>query len=107
MSLGSWAGNPDDALSTAVDRAVDAGIVVVVAAGNDGPYNETIGSPGGARKALTVGAIYKESESSRGRRSDLSIRDENTSSVASLGLLSSAVTPAAGVSGSVEYAGLG
>ena len=56
LSLGTSDGDPDDILSQAVDRAVDAGIVVVVAAGNDGDYG-TISSPGAAREALTVGAI--------------------------------------------------
>jgi subtilisin family serine protease len=56
MSLGG-PGDPDDPLATAVDNAVDAGVVVVVAAGNSGPSAQTIGSPGVARKALTVGAI--------------------------------------------------
>ena len=56
ISLGSSDGDPDDALSQAVDRAVEAGIVVVVAAGNDGDFG-TISSPGAAREALTVGAI--------------------------------------------------
>ena len=59
MSLGGG-GNPDDAISQAVDNAVDAGVVAVIAAGNSGPGEETIGSPGTARKAITVGATYKK-----------------------------------------------
>ena len=55
LSLGGG-GNPDDPLSQAVDNAVLAGKVVVVAAGNSGPWEQTIGSPGTARKAITVGA---------------------------------------------------
>lgn len=55
LSLGSPSGDPNDILSTAVDRAVEAGIVVVAAAGNDGEF-ESIHSPGVARNALTVGA---------------------------------------------------
>ena len=55
LSLGS-SGNPDDPTSVAVDNAVDAGVVVVVAAGNSGPYAQTIMSPGTARNAITVGA---------------------------------------------------
>ena len=51
---------PDDPLSTAIDQAVESGITAVVAAGNDGPYDQTIGSPGTARKAITVGATYKK-----------------------------------------------
>jgi subtilisin family serine protease len=58
LSLGG-PGDPDDPVSTAVDNAVDAGVVVAVAAGNSGPATETIGSPGTARKAITVGATDK------------------------------------------------
>ena len=58
MSLGGY-GNPDDPQSQAVDTAVDAGVVVVVAAGNSGPNERTIGSPGTSRKAITVGASNK------------------------------------------------
>ncbi len=45
-----------DFLALAVNSAVDAGVVVAVAAGNTGPGIATIQSPGGAAKALTVGA---------------------------------------------------
>jgi hypothetical protein len=69
MSLGGF-GNPDDPLSQAVDNAVAQGVVVVVAAGNEGPDYETISSPGTARKAITVGASNKSDQiadfSSRG-----------------------------------------
>ncbi|MCI0413237.1 S8 family serine peptidase [bacterium] len=51
---GSSAG--DDATSEVANRAVSSGIVVVVAAGNDGPDSETIGSPSAATKVITVGA---------------------------------------------------
>lgn len=56
LSLGSTDGDPDDALCVAVNRAVEAGIVVVVAAGNTGDFG-TINSPGMAKRALTVGAF--------------------------------------------------
>ncbi len=55
LSLGTPSGSADDPLSTAVNRAVQAGIVVVVAAGNTGDYS-SINSPGSAQYALTVGA---------------------------------------------------
>jgi len=58
MSLGGR-GDPDDPLSTAVDNAVDLGVVSVIAAGNSGPGYNTIGSPGTARKAITVAASDK------------------------------------------------
>jgi serine protease AprX len=56
MSLSSSdPSNGQDLLSRAVDRAVAAGLVVCVAAGNDGPGPETIGSPSAAAGAITVG----------------------------------------------------
>ena len=54
MSLGGG-GDENDPLSTAVDNATAVGVLSVVAAGNNGGYF-TIGSPGTARTALTVGA---------------------------------------------------
>jgi subtilisin family serine protease len=77
LSLGADGGLPSDPDSLAVDAASDAGVVVVVAAGNSGPYQNTIGSPGAARKALTVGASSNEDTladfSSRGPVMDGSI----------------------------------
>lgn len=58
LSLGDR-GRPDDPLSRAVDRAVAAGMVVCVAAGNDGRFHH-IGSPAGAARAITVGASATE-----------------------------------------------
>ena len=51
---------PDDAVSTAIDNAVSLGVVAVVAAGNNGDVPMTIITPGTARKAITVGAVYKK-----------------------------------------------
>jgi len=59
MSLGGK-GTPDYPLSIAADNAVEAGVVVVVAAGNQGPKENTIDTPGNARKVITVGATYKK-----------------------------------------------
>lgn len=56
LSLGSSLGTPDTADSVAADNAAAAGVVVVAAAGNAGPDSGTIGSPGAARRAITVGA---------------------------------------------------
>lgn len=87
LSLGST-GSSDglDALSQAVNAAVADGKVVVVAAGNAGSSPGTIGSPGAAEDAVTVGAaaewsaapaaanhsegIYLASFSSRGPTAD-------------------------------------
>ncbi|HEY2386777.1 MAG TPA: S8 family serine peptidase [Candidatus Binatia bacterium] len=54
MSLGGG-GDEDDPLSLAVDAATAVGVLSVIAAGNSAHYF-TIGSPGTARTALTVGA---------------------------------------------------
>lgn len=59
------------ALRKAVNKTVDAGIVVLVAAGNSGRLaDSTIGSPGEAEKVITVGAVNNQNEigifSSRG-----------------------------------------
>ena len=46
-----------DAISVAVNAAVNAGLVASVCAGNDGPRYNTITSPGAADNAITVGAL--------------------------------------------------
>jgi len=69
MSLGG-PGDPDDEMSLTVDNVVKNGVIAVISAGNSGPSYKTIGSPGTARKAITVGASDKNdnvaSFSSRG-----------------------------------------
>lgn len=55
MSLGtSGSSDGTDSVSLAVNHAVEAGIVAVVAAGNSGPAPYTTGSPAAAGKAITV-----------------------------------------------------
>jgi minor extracellular serine protease Vpr len=54
----------NDEIDTAIDKAVSKGIVVVVAAGNNGPEEDTIGSPGKDIDAITVGASYNNITSS-------------------------------------------
>jgi len=58
LSLGG-PGDPHDPLSREVDALSAEGILVCVAAGNSGPGPSTIGSPGCAAGAITVGAIDK------------------------------------------------
>jgi subtilisin family serine protease len=58
LSLGG-SGHADDPTSQAVDNATAAGVLCVVAAGNDG-RSFSINSPGSARTALTVGASDNE-----------------------------------------------
>ena len=58
MSLGGpsskdWENDP---INQAVKAAYEAGIVVMAAAGNEGPNRKTVGSPGNSPHAITVGA---------------------------------------------------
>ncbi len=59
LSLGTAGGSDGgDSLSQAVNAAVqNNGKIVVVAAGNSGDATETVGSPGAAELAITVGAV--------------------------------------------------
>ena len=70
MSLGAKEGHP--LMEKAVARLIEAGIVVVAAAGNSGPGPETLEYPGACPGVISVGAISPEGEvapfSSRGRR---------------------------------------
>lgn len=63
LSLGAeGCADGTDAMAEAVDRAVDAGITVFVAAGNAGPGACSIGTPASSAKAITVGAAYDPGE---------------------------------------------
>ena len=55
LSLGGSYNGNNDLLAIGLDNAVDAGVVVAVAAGNSGPGAGTLESPGRARKIITVG----------------------------------------------------
>ncbi|MHA1358253.1 MAG: S8 family peptidase [Candidatus Helarchaeota archaeon] len=63
-----------DPVCMAVDAAMEKGIVVCVAAGNAGPGSSTVGTPGCAKKVITVGASDKNDQiawfSSRGPTKD-------------------------------------
>ncbi len=88
ISFGSTSNSDgQDASSRAANDGVDAGLVIVCAAGNDGPNNNGFGSPAAADKAITVGAITDQdtisraddeidSYSNRGPRADDGDEDE-------------------------------
>ncbi|ASS75829.1 peptidase S8 [Tumebacillus algifaecis] len=85
LSLGtSGSSDGNDSTSLAIDNAVANGLVAVVAAGNSGPRKSTIGSPGAARQAITVGAFADVGEkgfnltsfSSRGPTADGRIKPD-------------------------------
>jgi subtilisin family serine protease len=83
LSLGG-PGNPDDPASRAIDNATAAGVTFAVAAGNSGGTGNnyhSIGSPGTARGAITVGATdvtdFIASFSSRGpNMKDIAIKPD-------------------------------
>ncbi|WP_144210731.1 S8 family peptidase [Shewanella donghaensis] len=58
LSLGGPVGD-ENPMADAVNNAVLAGVIAVVAAGNDGEANYTVGSPGIAEHAITVGSTDK------------------------------------------------
>jgi len=62
LSLGSDISfRPEDDLQVqALDRAAAAGVIVVVAAGNNGPDPNTVGSPATAASAISVGASHND-----------------------------------------------
>ena len=79
LSLGSpECSDGTDVDSLAVDAAHDAGLVVAVAAGNDGPGQCTIGSPGGRAQGahgrldgrLRPNGFFQAFTSSRGKTLD-------------------------------------
>lgn len=69
MSLGSP--YPDPQMKAAIDYAVGKGVIVVCAAGNEGPGDNTTGFPGGFDNVISVGAIDQSKRiamfSSRGK----------------------------------------
>lgn len=66
MSLGGDFTDGQDALSLAVNQAVNHGLVVVVSAGNEGPNPFTITTPGAADNAITVGNVWDQNTIARG-----------------------------------------
>jgi parallel beta-helix repeat protein len=47
----------DDPEIPVLENAINAGVVVAIAAGNDGPLTHTISNPGGTPDAITVGSV--------------------------------------------------
>ncbi len=72
MSLGS--SGKDTLIADAVTYAVNKGTLVVAAAGNDGPNQNTIGYPGGLQNAVGVAALENVQENGNYRVADFSSR---------------------------------
>ena len=61
MSLGGPGEANKDLLSSMANQLMAKGnVLVVAAAGNSGPFDESVSSPGNARYALTVGGVDKD-----------------------------------------------
>ncbi|APO47039.1 hypothetical protein BS614_25305 [Paenibacillus xylanexedens] len=56
LSLGAATNDPLDPSSIALNNAMLQGVVSMVAAGNDGPNEGTLGTPGASALAITIGA---------------------------------------------------
>jgi cysteine-rich repeat protein len=64
MSLGGL-GDPNNPLSQMADKLSLYGVITVVAAGNSGPNEKTVNSPGTSERAITVGAVSRSREIAR------------------------------------------
>jgi subtilisin family serine protease len=92
-------GAPGDAVTLAVKKATEKGILIVAASGDDGPDYLTIMSPGGSAEALTVGAYNMEKQ----RIPDFSGRGPSLSFLTKPDL----VAPGVGIVGAKMGVGLG
>jgi len=99
MSLGGELGMTDNALAFAVNRAVDAGVIVVAAAGNDGPYIGTIFSPASYENVIAVGSIGTDTT----KKFNLKVVSENKT----LDAYHMQHSPLVNISGELAYAELG
>jgi subtilisin len=72
MSLGS--STKDSLISSAVDNAYTKGVLIVAAAGNDGPTANTIGYPGALVNAVAVAALENVQVNGTYRVADFSSR---------------------------------
>lgn len=63
LSVGTPESGNFDPLMKAVEYIWDMGVVIVVAAGNNGPGISSVTSPGSSRKVITVGACDDSNES--------------------------------------------
>ncbi|NEA62855.1 S8 family serine peptidase [Streptomyces sp. SID12488] len=83
LSLGGPDSPGDDPVEQAVNElSASSGALFVIAAGNEGPAAGTVGSPGSAAAALTVGAVDRTDAmadfSSRGPTADGSLKPDLT-----------------------------
>lgn len=91
----------NDELENAVDEAVKKGIIIVTAAGNNGPDDMTIGSPGGDFNVITVGASYNNITSSLVSTLEVGNKQHNVIPMLGTDVLKNPVT------GKIVYGGYG
>lgn len=91
----------NDELENAVDEAVKKGIVIVTAAGNNGPDDMTIGSPGRDFNVITVGASYNNITSSLVSTLEVGNKQYNVIPMLGTDVLKSPIT------GKIVYGGYG
>ncbi len=89
----------NNAIDKAIAEAVDKGVIVIAAAGNDGSQQSTIGSPGRSPPAITVGATYNNLTSS-----SVAILQINDIPYVAIPMVGSAVPPSP-VESHIIYAG--
>ncbi len=99
MSLGGELGTTDDALELAVNSAVESGVIVVAAAGNDGPYIGTIYSPASYENVIAVGSVGTATM----KKFNLKVVSENKT----LDAYHMQHSPLMNISGELAYAELG
>ncbi len=99
MSLGGELDRTDDALASAVNRAVESGVIVVAAAGNDGPYIGTIYSPASYENVIAVGSVGTDTM----KQFNLEVVSENKT----LDAYHMQHSPLVNISGELAYAELG
>lgn len=72
LALGIGVQGPYSPLSQAVDALIDAGKIVIVAAGNEGPAYASLSTPADAFRAITVGATDASGQNVIGNSSERS-----------------------------------
>jgi len=91
MSFGGGATNGNDQMSQAVNDAVEAGIVCVIAAGNNGPNNNGLSAPGSADRSINVASyddhnsVDRSDDTMRGDDGDSDVYDEMKPHIAAVG----------------------
>ena len=100
MSFGSLPINKNDPLMLGAEVLWDSGITVVCAAGNSGPENQTIKSPGYSSKIITVGGLNDNRDSfGNYKREDFEIASFSSRGPAGYFFKPDVIAPAVNITG--------